>query len=577
MVLEPAPGYSPVRLAILASSTVDHLLPGIRVAGLRRRLLMDIYVGAYSQYRQELMDRASALYRFAPQVILLSLTAREAIAGIAITATAGGVNEAIARSVAEMRLLWRKAREALNATVVQQTCLDIADPLFGSLDRQVPAAPARLVAQLNDRVSEAAATDGVLLFDIDHASKTAGRDAWFDRARWFQAKQEIMPEAAPLYGELLARIIGAAQGLSKKCLVLDLDNTLWHGVIGDDGLDGIVLGEGSALGEAHLAVQRYAKQLRDRGIILAVCSKNDMATVENVFQNHPEMVLRRSDFAAFVANWNDKAENLKTIAEQLNLGIDSLVFFDDNPAERARIRHALPMVAVPELPEDVADYVKCLASAGYFESVAFTSDDRQRGAQYAANAAREELRGSAESVDEFLKGLEMSVESGPFTTVDLARVTQLINKTNQFNPTTRRYTLDEVGRFAREQENLTLQFRLSDRFGDNGLVSAMILLPDLDQPGALAIDTWVMSCRVFGRQLEREAMNIAIEAAYRRGASAIRAEYIPTPKNGVVSKLYEGLGFTRIPPTAPPTGATMWMIKLAEYTHRQTHIARITH
>jgi FkbH-like protein len=575
LTLKSASGFSQIRLAILASSTVDHLLPAIRVAGLRRMLLINAYVGAYAQYRQELLDPASSLHEFAPQLVLFSLTAREAIAGVPITATAEEVEETIARSVDELRALWRKARGTFKATVIQQTYLDVTQPLFGSYDRLVPAVPTRIIARLNDRLSEAAAAEGVLLLDIARATERDGIDAWFDAARWLQGKLEIAPRAAPLYGELVARIVAAQRGLSKKCLVLDLDNTLWAGVVGDDGFAGIVLGEGSASGEAHLALQHYAKQLKERGVILAVCSKNDPVTAEAVFREHPEMILKRSDFAAFIANWDDKAENLKLIAAQLNIGIDSLVFVDDSPVERARIRQTLPMVAVPELPEDAADYVCCLAHAGYFEAVAFTSEDAQRAEQYTANVDRQTLLGSSESMDDFLRGLGMSVVFGPFTEVDLSRITQLINKTNQFNPTTRRYSAEEVASLATAPENITLQFRLLDKFGDNGIVSAIILRPDPDQSYVLQIDCWVMSCRVFGRQLEFEAMNIAVEAARRRGdVRAFRADYVPTTKNRVVSELYAKLGFPRIDEMIPMNGATRWSLNLVEYVNRETHIAR---
>jgi FkbH-like protein len=572
---EPGSGFSIVRLAILASSTVDHLVPAIRVAGLRRRLVVDVHIGTYGQHRQDLLDPASPLHKFSPQMVLFSLTAREAIAGVPVTAKMAEVDEAIERSVDELRFLWKKARETFKATVIQQTFLDITDPLFGSHDRLVAAAPSRMVARLNDLMSGAAASEGVLLLDVARASESDGIGAWFDAGRWMQAKMEIAPPAAPLYGDLVARIVAAQRGMSKKCLVLDLDNTLWSGVIGDDGLEGIVLGEGSAAGEAHLALQRYALQLKARGVILAVCSKNDTTIAESVFRDHPEMLLRRGDFAAFVANWEDKAANLKTIAARLNIGLDSLVFVDDNPVERARVRESLPMVAVPELPEDVAYYVGCLANAGYFETVSFTADDQQRAEQYAANTEREALLGSSESVDEFLRGLRMSVVFGPVKAVDLSRVTQLINKTNQFNPTTRRYTAEEVEAIVAAPEMISLQFRLLDRFGDNGLISILILRPDPEQADVLHIDTWVMSCRVFGRELEFEAMNIAVEAARRRGVRAFRANYIPTKKNAVIRDLYPRLGFSRANAETPADGTIQWHLNLTEYVGRKTHIDRL--
>jgi FkbH-like protein len=567
-----APGFLPIRLAILASSTVDHLSPAIRVAGLRRKLLIDVHCGGYGQYRQELLDPMSALHHFAPHSVLFSLSARDAIAGVPVTATAAEVDETILRFVGDLRSLWRWARQLGNAAVIQQTFIDVTEPMFGGYDRIVPGAPARVVARLNDQLCEAAARDDVLLLDVARASERDGIDAWFDVGRWLQGKLEIAPQAAPLYGDLAARILAAQRGLSKKCLVLDLDNTLWGGVIGDDGLDGIVLGEGSAVGEAHLALQHYAKQLKERGIILAVCSKNDTKVAEAVFRDHPEMVLRKSDIAAFLANWDDKALNLKAIAARLNIGIDSLVFVDDNPVERARVRQSLPMVAVPELPEDPAHYVRCLAEAGYFEAVAFTSEDRDRAQQYAANAERETLLGSAESMDEFLRGLNMSVLFGPFTAVDHARVVQLINKTNQFNTTTRRYVSEEIEYITNLADALTLQFRLLDRVGDNGLVSTMILRPTPGDEDVLEIENWVMSCRVFGRQLEYEAMNIAVAAARERGARAFVANYIPTAKNGVISTLYPSLGFTEVNQSAPANGATRWFLDLADYVERDTPI-----
>jgi FkbH-like protein len=570
--LKDAPGFQPVRLAILSSSTVDHLPPAIRVAGLRRKLLIDVHSGTYGQYRQDLLDPASALHRFQPQAALFSLTAREAIAGVALGANGGEVDGAIARFVAELRSLWRRAREIGAAAVIQQTFLDVSEPLFGGYDRMVPGAPATVLARLNDQVSEAAARDGVLILDVARASQRDGIDAWFDVGRWLQGKLEIAPQAAPLYGDLAARILAAQRGLSKKCLVLDLDNTLWGGVIGDDGLDGIVLGEGSAAGEAHLALQRYAKQLKERGVILAVCSKNDVKIAEAAFRDHPEMALRRSDFAAFQANWDDKAQNLKAIAKQLNIGLDSLVFVDDNPIERARVRQSLPMVAVPEMPEDPALYVRCLAEAGYFEAVAFTAEDRVRAEAYAANAEREALLGSAESMDDFLRGLNMTAVYGPFTAVDHARIVQLINKTNQFNTTTRRYAGDEITRIMEDPDAMTLQFRLLDRVGDNGLVSTMILRPAEDDDEALEIENWVMSCRVFGRELEFEAMNIAVEAAKERGVRTLVADYIPTPKNDVIMKLYPSFGFTEVERPAPANGAKRWALDLADYVTRDTHI-----
>jgi FkbH-like protein len=562
------------RLALLASATVDHLAPGIRVGALRRGLLVDCHVGTYGQYRQELLQTSSSLHEFNPQTVLFSISAREAIAAVPLSASRAEAEDALHRTIQELRELWREARNRLKSTVIQQTFLNTSENLFGNHDRLVWGSPQRLTDRLNELLAEAAHTDGIALLDVAHSAARDGLDAWFDTARWLQAKMEIAPAAAPLYGELLARVIAAQRGLSKKCLILDLDNTVWGGVIGDAGIDGITLGQGSAEGEAYAALQRYAQQLAQRGIVLAVCSKNDARIAEEAFGNHPEMILKRKEIACFVANWEPKEGNIRKIAQQLNLGLDSMVFVDDNPVERAAVREALPMVAVPELPADPAQYVRCIAAAGYFEAIAFTADDQQRIEQYAANASREAVLSSVGDLQEFLSGLRMTVVFGRAREVDLTRVTQLINKTNQFNTTTRRYAADEVSHFCRDPNTFVLQFRLIDRFGDNGLVSVMILKPEPSSPDVLYIDTWVMSCRVFGRELEFEAINIAVEAAAANGFRALRGDYIPTAKNAVIQNLYPDLGFSPSASALHTTDAKSWMLELTHYQPRRTHIKR---
>jgi FkbH-like protein len=327
------------------------------------------------------------------------------------------------------------------------------------------------------------------------------------------------------------------------------------------------------MGEAYLALQRYALRLKERGVILAICSKNESAVAENAIQNHPEMLLKRSDFAAFAVNWEDKATNIIKIASELNIGLNSLVFADDNPIERARVREALPMVAVPEMPEDAANYARTIALGGYFESVSFTAEDRYRAESYATDAKRNALMNVSTSLGEFLAGLEMSVIYGPFAQGDLGRVTQLINKTNQFNTTTYRYAPNEVASKAAAPGYITLQFRLVDRYGDNGIVSTMIIRRDDDEPTTARLESWVMSCRVFGRELEFEAMNIAVEAAQQSNVRIILAEYIPTPKNAIIKDLYPNLGFAPLG-ISSSAGVTRWRLDISNYRSRETHISR---
>jgi FkbH-like protein len=377
---------------------------------------------------------------------------------------------------------------------------------------------------------------------------------------WHKAKQEVSPAAGPLYGELVGRLLAAQQGRSFKCLVLDLDNTLWGGVIGDDGLEGIQLGQGSGVGEAFVAFQRYARDLAGRGVILAVCSKNDEATALEPFEKHPEMILKRSDIACFVSNWNDKASNIKHIAQQLNIGLDSLVFVDDNPFERNQVRGELPMVAVPELPEDPSLYSACIASGGYFEAVALTRDDLNRSEQYQKNLEREKAQASFGDLSEYLKSLEMEMIWGPFDPLSLPRVTQLINKTNQFNLTTRRYSEEDTSRFAADPRTVTLRCRLTDRFGDNGIIGIIIAVEEKE--GDWDIDTWLMSCRVLGRGVEQAMLKLLIQEVSGRDGKRLLGRYIPTAKNGMVKDHFAGLGFE--PLGNSEKGETRWVLSVGQ-------------
>jgi FkbH-like protein len=401
---------------------------------------------------------------------------------------------------------------------------------------------------------------------VDPGSVTFGRDPayWYDPLMWFKAKQEINTTTAPVYGDVVGRLLAAQQGRSAKCLVLDLDNTLWGGVIGDDGLEGIKLGQGSPGGEAFLAVQAHALELSRRGVILAVCSKNDEANALLPFEQHPEMLLRRGDISAFVANWNDKASNIRAIAEMLNIGIDSLVFLDDNPFERNQVRQALPEVHVPEVSDDPGLVPFCLADAGYFESVAVTADDLKRREQYAANAERTRMKESSGDISSYLASLEMRMPWHRFRPLDHERTVQLINKTNQFNLTTRRYTSADVLAVADDPRAVGITFRLLDNFGDNGIIA--IVIARVGEDRAAAIDTWLMSCRVLGRGVEGATLDVLVREVEKLGATALVGEYVPSEKNAMVREHYAKLGFSPEPPwEGDAPGVTRHRLTIADY------------
>ncbi|MBS0561179.1 MAG: HAD-IIIC family phosphatase [Proteobacteria bacterium] len=559
----------PLRIALLGSSTLAHLEPALRVAGFRRGLALSVHRGGYGQYRQDLETPSPALAAFAPDTVLLALDAAHLAAGADPGLDAAAARALAARSVDSLIRCWRRARALWGAQVIQQTALaSAAVPLLGANEPRLPGAPAALLAAINALLPDAAASEGVDLLALDAAAARDGLFAWHDPALWHRAKQEVSPAAAPAYGELAARLLAARAGLSAKCLVLDLDNTLWGGVIGDDGLEGIRLGQGSAEGEAFAAFQSYARDLSRRGVILAVVSKNDEAAALAPFDHHPDMVLRRADIACFVANWNDKPGNLRMVADRLNIGLDALAFADDNPFERALVRRELPMVAVPELPDDPALYARAIADSGCFEAVAITEDDRARTAAYRADAARAALRETETDLDGYLESLGMVLRWRRFDRTGLPRIVQLINKTNQFNLRTRRYSDAEAEALIADNASLALQLRLSDRFGDNGVIGVVIGKRADD---ALFLDTWLMSCRVLGRGVERATLNLLASEAGRMGAGALVGEYRPTPRNAMVRGHYAGLGFAQA--GAEDDGAETWRRDLAGFVPFATSIA----
>ncbi len=537
----PGLGTRPVKLAMLGTSTLAHLHAGIRVGAARRGLFVRLHDVAYGQCIQQLADPDSALHRFRPDVVLIASDAPRCAAGLSVAADAAEADAVLAEAKAQMIGVWRAARAAFGCRVIQQTLLPVFPALLGDNEHRLPGSAAWMVARLNHDLRGMADAEGVDLLALDARAARDGLAQWHDPVLWHRAKQAVSPAAAPVYGDLVGRHLAAAQGRSAKCLVLDLDNTLWGGVVGDDGPEGLVLGQGSALGEAFAAFQTYARDLSRRGVILAVCSKNDLAPVLAVFEQHPEMVLHRDDIAFFVANWDDKAANLRAIARQLGIGLESLVFVDDNPFERGLVRRILPMVAVPELPDDPALYADTIADAGYFETLMVTTEDRARTRHYQGNQGRGALQAATSDLDAYLRGLEMELIWRHFDRIGLPRIVQLINKTNQFNLTTRRYTEAEVEAVMSDPRALGLQLRLLDRFGDNGVIA--VVIGRLQDRRDLLIDTWLMSCRVLGRQVEKATLTVLAAEARRLGADRLVGVFVPSGKNAMVKDHYASLGF----------------------------------
>ena len=564
-----AGGRAKIKLAILGGFTTDQLRDFIELYLFAAGVSAEIYEADYGVFQQEILDPSSALYEFKPNVVYLATHWRNLGHLPTWSNSTQEVSTLLEAEYRDWASLWQTAHDRLGCQILQN---NFDTPPWRSLDNHEmrhSATLSKFIAELNRLLAERAPAY-VTIHDVDALSANAGRRAWGNERFFLHAKMPCAPEYLVDYAHSVSSILAAQRGLSRKCLVLDLDNTLWGGVIGDDGIGGIRVGQGDPEGEAFLSFQRYVKALRMRGVILAVCSKNNEQTAREVFEKHPDMILRLDDISCFVANWTDKATNIRSIAQQLNIGLDSLVFVDDNPAERSIIRQMVPEVAVPEISVDPIEYVEVLERHRYFQVVTLGSEDFKRTEYYRANAQRAEIQASAGGVEDFLRSLDMTATIGPIQATTLERSTQLINKSNQFNLTTRRRSVAELMALTQSPDWLTVTVSLSDRFGDNGLIS--VVLGHVQQD-VLEIDTWLMSCRVLKRGVERFLLNYLSEAAQSRGLTHIQGDYIPTTKNELVRNHYAELGF-RIVETKPD-GRTSWQLPLADYEPLSNFIKRL--
>ena len=548
-----------LKIGLLGNGTLDFIAPAVVSSAARHGLALECLRSEYDQVLQEALDPQSALHRAAPQAVVVALDYRALPLQVAV-GDPGAAQAAVQAGLAQLEVLRDGLRRHSAVTVIFATLATPPESLVGSLDRLLAGTLRSIVLEVNRGISDlvAAHADHCLLFDVAALAEMVGTAEWFAPAQWNMAKLPFDDRFVPLFADHLARLLAALRGKSRRVLVLDLDNTLWGGVIGDDGLEGIRIGQGDAIGEAFLNIQRMALALRDRGIVLAVSSKNEDAVARRAFREHPEMLLRESHIAVFQANWQDKPSNISAVASALNLGLDTCVFLDDNPVERDLVRRTLPEVAVPELPEDPSLYPMALSAAGYFEAVALSAEDRQRAAFYEGNARRVALQAGVTDLDSYLRTLQMEITFQPFDAVGRTRIAQLIGKSNQFNLTTRRYTEAQVAEIERDPQAFTLQVRLTDTIGDNGMISVVICRHTA--PDTWTIDTWLMSCRVLGRGVEQMVLREIGWHAERAGVRRLVGEYRPTERNMMVREHYEKLGFIQL--SGSGEGPTEWEIRL---------------
>jgi len=548
-------GLKSIRIAILASSTVDHFTDVLKYWIAREGFAAEIWSAPFNTIEATAFDQSSPLYDFAPDLVWIFTTGRD----VRIEADdESQATAAVTETVRRTQALWTAIRSRMDCTILQNNADIPANDSLGNFAAQTGSSRRNLLRLYNLELGRTAPA-GVLLYDLEHFSALHGKERWADTRYWYHSKHAFAHGA---YGKLAfhaARLLSALKGRSRKCIVVDLDNTLWGGVIGDDGLAGIRLGNG-ADGEAFVDFQRWLRAMKDRGVILAVCSKNERNTAMEPFRSHPDCVLKLEDIAVFTANWTNKADNIRDIAGTLNIGLDSLVFVDDNPVERDFVRTQLPDVAVPDLPEDPACYIEAIERHRYFETVSLSAEDRVRTQLYRENAKRAELRNSAGDIGEYLRSLDMVSESGRVDAFHLPRMAQLINKSNQFHLTGNRYSEAELKRLAGLPEYIVRYFKLRDRIGDSGLISVIVLLA---RGSELYVDTWVMSCRVLGRTMEEFICNTVVDAARQAKCRAVVGRYLPSPKNKLVTGLYQRLGFEKI---ADVEGETTWRLDIGPDT-----------
>jgi len=527
------------RLGLLSNSTVDFIVPALITSAARHGIALEVITGNYDQSFQDALSPDSPVNRSAPDAVLVAIDYR----GLPLLASPGDAKAAqtcVQGALEHLQIIRRALKRNGQTTCILQTLAPPPETLFGSLDGILPGSLSRIIDAVNSGIADAVFGAEDAVFDVAHLAATVGLTNWHSPRDWNWGKFPFADAFLPLYADHFSRILASFRGKSRRCLILDLDNTLWGGVIGDDGLEGIQIAQGDPTGEAFLSVQRFTLDLRRRGIVLVVCSKNEDKTARLPFRNHLEMLLRETHIAVFQANWKDKPSNIKAIAEELSLGLESMVFLDDNPVERDLVRHSLPEVAVPELPDDPALYARTLSAAGYFESVVFSAEDFSRADFYQDNARRVNLQQQAGDLESYLSSLEMEITFQSFDETGRARIAQLINKSNQFNLTARRYTELQVSEIERDPALFTTQVRLSDKFGDNGMISVVICRELL---GEWEIDTWLMSCRVLGRRVENMVLQHILAHAKKRQVRTLRGVYIPTDRNVLVADHYSKLGF----------------------------------
>ncbi|MES2111794.1 MAG: HAD-IIIC family phosphatase [Bacteroidota bacterium] len=550
-----------VKVALLADTATQFLAVALRGAGYDIGFDLQIWEADFNQIEQQVFSDSSELHRYNPDIVMIFHSTHKLLQKY------NRLNTDEYNTLAEQQLglinnITTAINEDLNAKIIYYNYPEIDDAVFGNYANKTHDSFLFQTRKLNYGLMVFAANrPGFYVCDISSLQNQYGKATVFHPSVYINTEMVLSIDILPYVAARTIALVNALYGKIKKCLVFDLDNTIWGGIIGDDGMENIQIGA-LGIGKAFTEFQYWLKKLKNRGIILAACSKNTEAVVMDAFENHPDMVLKAEDIAVFAINWDNKADNLRDIQGKLNIGFDSMVFLDDSPFERAMVKEHFPEVMMPELPVDPAEYLEYLYTLNLFETTSFSEEDAKRTKHYQAGAKRDAAQKSFVNEHDFLSGLNMISLVEPFNKFNIPRVAQLTQRSNQFNLRTVRYTDAELERLVASPDVFTFSFMLEDRFGDNGLICAVILKKENND--TLFIDTWLMSCRVLKRGMEYFVLNTLANFAVKSGFSYLKGEYLPTAKNGIVENHYKDLGFT--------AEGNYWLLSTVDYQNKDIFI-----
>jgi FkbH-like protein len=557
--------FPTLKIALLGDTSTQFMAIALQGIAIERGYKLDLFEAEYNQVERQILDPDSELYTFQADYIIVFQSTHKLLIkynDLPSTEQRGLADERL-KFIEQFCIIFNGRQERL----IYCNYAEIDDAVFGSFSNKVDNSFIYQVRKLNYELMQIASHNpNFFICDISSVQNKLGRSVLFDSAIYTTTEMVLSLDSMPYIVYRMMDIVCAVQGKIKKCVILDLDNTLWGGVIGDDGLENIQLGHSLGIGKTFTEFQQWLKKLKERGIILGVCSKNNEETAKEPFIKHPDMVLKLDDISVFIANWNNKVDNIRQIQAVLNIGFDSMVFLDDNPAERAIVRENIPEITVPELPEDPADYLEYLYDLNFFETTSYSQVDKERTTQYQMEARRIMTQKAFTNEADFLKSLDMLSDVKSFDKFNIPRVAQLSQRSNQFNLRTIRYTETDVEKMRNDNHYKTFSFTLKDKFGDNGLICVIIL--EKQDSETLFIDTWFMSCRVLKRGIENFSLNTIIAYARENGFKRVIGEYIATPKNKMVEDHYLNLGFTPL----PDTKKYLYVLETATYKSKECYI-----